>query len=214
MANLGLTRRRHRREQRQFGRRDRCLVHVERGAVQSVGCVERVRRALDGARPQRRQRLHVRGERAARGEIAAGCREMHFPATRKQRPHQQQGRADPPDQDGVRRGPGALGASQGERAGATPRDRRPEALEQVEQHVHVADAWHVVQRHGLARQQRRDDERQRRVLVALDGDHALEASSSLHAQHGHVSGRFLMKTAGLGVPALPSPLAGPAVPTR
>jgi hypothetical protein len=119
-------------------------------------------------RTQRDERLQVRGDGAAGRKIASGRRQARRAAPREQRAQQQDRSAQAADEHRIGSVAVHLDALDAQMPGAATFDTRPERLDQIEQHVDVANSRYVGQLAGRARQHARGNQRQRRVLVPLD----------------------------------------------
>ena len=174
------------RQQRRFGAGHRRLVEVERCAVEPRWGFERVARLVERHGPHRRERLKVCGNRSPRGKITAGRREASRTPAREQRTEQQDRTAQSPDQCRI----GTIArdrlAPDVERRGATAVNRGAQAQQQVDQHFHVPDPRDVRQHAFLIGQETRGEQRQRRILVALDRDAPFQPSPSLNPECGHL----------------------------
>ena len=102
------------------------------------------------------------------GKVAARRRHDRAPAARQQRPQQQHRAAQPADQRAIGLVLGDVRAANAQRRAADAFDVGAEVEQQPRHHLDVGDAGHVVQRAPLVGQQARGNQRQRRVLVALD----------------------------------------------
>ena len=110
-------------------------------------------------------------EAAPPDHVAAGRRQRDLAAAGQQRPRQQDRGADPRAQFGVEIGGANLLGVDRKRVAALPLRRGADRPDQLDQRFGIANARDVLQRHRVLGQQRRGDDRQRRVLVAggLDG---------------------------------------------
>ena len=157
---------------RVLGRHHARLVEEDVVAPQAAGRLQLVMHLpeLDLC-AQPRERVDVRIETAPPDHVAARRRDGRAPEPREQRAGEQERRAHACAELRVELVPGHVRRMDAHLVRAGPRDLGAELVEQVEHRLHVADARHVRERHRLARQQRRGQDRQRAVLVAgrLDG---------------------------------------------
>jgi len=173
------------REQRRLGARDRRLVEIHRGGLESFRHFEPVPRTRKNPRAHGLERLEMRGNRTACRKVAARQRESGAAAPREQRTYQQHRTAQAADERRVGFVFGDLFASHPQRRRACAFDRRAEIDEQLHHRVHVFDARHVGERALLCRQQTRGQERQRGVLVAFDVDGPGQPRSAFNVESGH-----------------------------
>ena len=116
------------------------------------------------------------------GKSPPGGASRAAPAPREQRTEQQHRSAQPPDQ---RRDPASLvTVAQRTRSVVVPMPSTvaPRPSSSSRHHLDVADARHVGQHAFLVRQQAGGQQRQRRVLVALDRDAARQAPSAFNPE--------------------------------
>ncbi len=170
---------------RRLGAGDRRLVEIERGAAQPVGRVQLVARLGDDARPERDQRLHVRRDGAPRREVAARRRQAHAAGPGEQRAHQQHRPAQAADQLRIGRVARHRRRRDLERRRPESADPGAQAGEQVGHHADVRDARHVLETARLVAEQAGGDQRQRGVLVAVDGDAAGQSAAAFDEERGH-----------------------------
>ena len=189
VADLGVAARRDGGEERGLGAGHRRFLEIHRCPPQAVGRLERVVLSALVARAHGQQRVEVRRDAAPRGKITAGRRDAGAAAAREQRTEQQHRPAQPADQR-------TIGSLRANRRRADPQRGRADALDlgtdveqQARHHLDVADARHVGEHALVLAQQAGNEQRQRRVLVALDRDAALQAMASLDEQTRHQTSR-------------------------
>ena len=124
----------------------------------------------------------MRGHRAPAREVAAGLADAGPPGAGEERGDEEHRAAEPGDERGVGVGGPELPAAHPQRRRADAVDLRPEALEEAAHRLDVADARGVLEDALLGREQAGGEDRQRRVLVALDLDDAGEAVAALDDQ--------------------------------
>ena len=185
MANLGFSTGGSGAKDRRLGAGYGSLVEIHRRAAKPVRRVERVSRLVRHACPECKERLHVRRDRPARGEIASGRSEACRAAPGQERPEQQHRTAQPADEHWI-------GSIARHRRAAHRDGRRADAANgcsetrQERRHrFHVAYARDVLEHALLIGQETRRQERQRGILVALYVDASLERAATLDSQHGH-----------------------------
>ncbi len=173
------------REERRLGSGHRRFIEIDGRAVQAVGRIERVAGLVGLDRAHRDEGGEMRGDRPPGRKVAAGRGEPRGTVAREQRPQQQHRSAEAPDEQRI----GAIArhafAVDPQRARPTPLDTRAERLDEIEHHVDVPDPRHVPELAGLIREQAGGDQRQRRVLVALDVDCARQRTSTHDPQNRH-----------------------------
>jgi hypothetical protein len=125
-------------------------------------------------RAHRAQRFQVCRDRSARGKITPGRRNVRTAGARKERSEQQHRAAQPADQRSVRRMLEDGGRTHPEGRAADSLDLGAEIEQQPRHHLDVADPRDVRQDAFVFGQQARGQQRQGRVLVALDGDLPLQ----------------------------------------
>ena len=110
---------------------------------------------------------------------------MRAAGPREQRPEQQHRPAQPADQRAVGRMRAHARRADAQRGAADAVDLGAEVEQQARHHLDVADARHVGQHALVFGEQARRQQRQRGVLVALDGHAALEPVAAFDQQCRH-----------------------------
>ena len=152
-----------------------------RGELDPAAAVDPGAEVLEG--------VEVGVEAATADEVAAGRRHLRLAEARQQRPGEQERGADLPRELLVHRAAGdAAPAQRRTLLSADPGDLDPELLEQRDLGFGVADPRHPVQQHLLLGQQAGGEDRQRRVLVAGDGQLPGEGNAALDNELLHRSG--------------------------
>ena len=118
--------------------------------------------------------------RAAGRKVAAGRREPRPAPPRQQRAEQQHRAPQSTDQHGVRLVLDHLPTSHAQRRRPDAVDLGAEIDQQTRHHLDVADQRHVGEHARFRGQQTGREQRQRRVLVALDLDPARQAVTALN----------------------------------
>ena len=195
---ISVTPRRWRRgQQRRLGAGDRRLVEIHRRALEAVRRLEHVvRAARPAARPSPRSASRCVEIVRRAGKVAAGRRDVRASrsaraAARAAAPSRAAGRPA----RGRARACGRVGVRMRSVVRADAVDLGAEVEQQPRHHLDVADARHVGQHALLVGQQARGQQRQRRVLVAFDGDAALEPVAAFDQQCRHSAVRFRSDTA-------------------
>ena len=143
-----------------------------------AGAVMSMERSTIDLGAERLERQDVRVDAAAADHVAARRRHVAA-AAREQRAGEQDRRADAAAE---RRSSVVFETNSARisgRSAAVHSTLGAEIGDQLEHHLDVADARHVGQPDGAVGQQRRSDDGQRRVLVALGGDGPGEGTSAL-----------------------------------
>ena len=131
--------------------------------------------------------VEVGVEAAAADEVAARRRHAGLAEARQQRPGEQERGADLLRELLVDRDVGDRRCAEPEAVVGDPVDLDPEPLEQRDLGLGIADPRHPVQEQLLLRQQAGGEDRQRRVLVAGDGELAGERHAALDDEFLHRS---------------------------
>jgi putative nucleotidyltransferase with HDIG domain len=121
----------------------------------------------------------VRIEPPSSDHVAAGRRRECAAEAGEQWSNEQEGRADLAPELGVQLVAREVGRLEADLVLACPLDLDTELGEERDHRLDIADPRDVAERHRLVRQQARREDRQRAVLVAGDGDPAVQRPSSL-----------------------------------
>jgi len=167
VTNFGDSVRSGGRKDRRFGAGDRRFKQIDRRRMQAVGRFELKARAFQLTRTERRQRLDMRCERAARRKIAAWRREARPPSSREQWTGQQDRSAQASDERGVRIVFHQIAASHPQRGRSQAVDLRSKIGQQSCHLLDVPNERNVREHAFFGRQQARGEQRKGGVLVPL-----------------------------------------------